>query len=142
MNIEYMNYFNDKDNTASHLQNYKPIAVDTKGCIQTESKFRTQKTRHFRRPIKVPSRYLHGGVRATAVISPVGLVHPNIHMSFNRKVVETADLPLMTAAFKMVRPSPEARYRSLRTPSWSCAKKLIASSERKATSRYLGLHWR
>ena len=85
-----------------------------------------------------PRWYLHGGVRATAVISPVGLVHPNIHMSFNR----TSDLPLMTAASKMVRPSPEARYRSLRTPSWSCAKKFIASSERNATSRYFGLHWR
>ena len=89
-----------------------------------------------------PRWYLHGGVRATAVISPVGLVHPNIHMSFSRNVAGTSDLPLMTAASSVVRPSPEARYRSFRTPSWSCAKKLIASSDRKATSKYLGLHWR
>ena len=86
-----------------------------------------------------PRWYLHGGVRATAVISLVGLVHPNIQMSFNRRVAGTLHWPLLTVASTIFRPSPEARYRSRRTLSCSWAKKLTASRERKATSYVLGV---
>ena len=87
-----------------------------------------------------PRWYLQGGVCATAVTSLVGLVHPNIHIVWRKKVPGSGPLSSLTVASMGSRLWPEARYQSWSTRSCSWAKKLMAGIERNATSMALGLH--
>ena len=87
-----------------------------------------------------PSWYRHGWVCATAVISLVDFVLPNIQTSWSTKQVGTGFLPSMIAASTIVRLLFSSKYLPCSAVSWSWAKKSTAASERKATSICLGLH--
>ena len=79
-----------------------------------------------------PRWYLQGGVCATAATSLVGLVHPNIHIVWRKKVPGSGPPSHLTVASMGSRFWPEARYQSWSTRSCSWAKKSMAGPERKA----------
>ena len=60
-------------------------------------------------------------------------------MSFNRKMVGTLHLPLLTVASTIFRPLLEARYRSRRTPSCSWAKEVDCIKREEGDLQVLGV---